>query len=453
MCGLNYTPLGDGIIRKMNRTIEHRGLPGRSSTYSDYGVNLGHVRLPIQGLSEAYDQPYKYGKYIFCFVGEIYNYKAISPKAKSDIAVLVRQWDKKGIDCFADFDWMGACLIFDTSSKELHIITDFLAKKPLYYHTGTLSVSSEIKALVPFSNGKPDRLYFSTVEKFGYRYDERTPYEEIKKINPGAHIVIKGNRVKFEYYTQLRSSSPKHLRSELTKAVRNRLTSDVPISLLASGGLDSTIVLKLALKYTQDITIFHADNGEEEFLNYLDIPSAVKIQKLQKVERPSLFQRLYYNESPLDLGSLIPQYQLACAIAAEGFNVAISGDGADELFGGYRRAKEYDSQYSDIYDELVHYHLPRLDKIMMMRTIELRCPFLARPVVECALGVPYAMRMEKEYLKSQFKDIVHPKILNREKHPLKSSEVLHGGIRWSRELSEHYQDHLMNWRSYETTEL
>ncbi len=125
----------------------------------------------------------------------------------------------------------------------------------------------------------------------------------------------------------------------------------------------------------------------------------------------------------MDLGSVLPQYALSCAIKREGYNVVLSGDGADELFGGYGRARIYDSQYSDIFHELVYYHLPRLDKLMMANTIELRCPFLSRDVIQGALSVNYKQRTEKQFLKKIFQDIVPRPILERKKEPLKIADL------------------------------
>ena len=130
------------------------------------------------------------------------------------------------------------------------------------------------------------------------------------------------------------------------------------------------------------------------------------------------------HQSPVDLGSVKPQIAMAEKLKELEFHNVLTGDGADELFGGYRRAKEYDSQYSDVFCELPYYHLPKLDRTMMRSTIELRAPFLSPAVIVHGLATPYEMRNgEKKMLKETFKDIIPPKILKRDKLPLKTDAI------------------------------
>lgn len=452
MCGFIYRPFGTRAETEACLVnIEHRGLPGRSHVVaSPAGGYLGHTRLPIQGLGTEHDQPYvdpKKNK-VYAYVGEIYN-APLNP-GESDTEFLIREYQRDGDRCFSRFDGMWAFLVSGPHGTRVYV--DALAKKPVYYNTATGEVASEAKALV-FPGGRMDfdELYFSRVQKWGYCPGNRTPWKHIRSIKPGHVLIIPRGGVPFqEKYLRVDPpsfSDPYDILAAMETSVRRRMvSSDVPVALLVSGGLDSSIVFKTALKYRHgDVTVFHVNNGEEEYLNYLDIPGDINVVKVGSgdfEERSvDLKEVLYVNESPVDLGSMLPQYFLARELQKHGVHVALSGDGADELFGGYRRALDYDSQHSDIFDELVYYHLPRLDRHMAYRQVELRSPFLSTEVVRQALAVPREHRTEKQILKSVFSEVLPDEILNRKKEPLKSPVVREQGLEWVRTLCNHFKEY------------
>jgi asparagine synthase (glutamine-hydrolysing) len=197
--------------------------------------------------------------------------------------------------------------------------------------------------------------------------------------------------------------------------------SDIPVAVLCSGGLDSSIIYHYVKENTDDYKVFFVDNGtDSDYIGLLNIPSA-RLVKLP-IHALSYDAAIFVNQTPVDLGSVHPQYCLAKAIKEEGYSVVLSGDGADELFGGYGRAQRYNSQLSDI-NELIHYHLPRLDRIMMSQTIELRSPWLSWEVMDFALQLPYNLRQKKDYLKATFCDIIPKPIIQRAKEPLKINTI------------------------------
>jgi len=449
MCGFIFTPsfACKGRMHKMLGSIRHRGTQRGLEVIQD-GLEFGHVRLPIQGISSDFDQPYTSGDLIVLFVGEIFNYKKIDSRAQSDVTVLIDEWKKYGLKCFEKFDGFWSVIIYDRKLKKVFVVTDILAKKPLYIHLETFSIASEIKPLLILEE-RPvlDPLYISSVHKWGYHIGDRTPFNGIRKIGPNQCMVLNltqfGLKYDSTYYYKELLPHKGDLRKQIEESVENRLVSDIDISLLVSGGLDSSIIYKLIEKRTHNFTIFHIDNDEDEFLNYLNIPRDLKVQKLT-LDNVDLKKALFYNESPVDLGSVMQQYALSKAIVREGINVCISGDGADELFGGYRRITEYDSQYSDIFEELVYYHLPRLDKLMMANTVELRCPYLSRGVIESALALSYKNRINKQYLKDVFKDIIPKSILERKKKPLKNKQLIEDPIKWRRKLIKLFQEEVVN---------
>jgi asparagine synthase (glutamine-hydrolysing) len=200
-----------------------------------------------------------------------------------------------------------------------------------------------------------------------------------------------------------------------------RVTSaDVPVAALVSGGLDSAIVYTLAKRFGT-VHPYHVDNGEVE-------QAAVVLQGDQytflKSDAVPTRKALRYMQEPVDLGSLKPQVALSDSVGASGGErVCLTGDGADELFGGYGRARRYDSQASDIWHELVCWHLPRLDRVMMRNQIEVRSPFLARPVLAAALALPYSERCGKQVLRNLFRTELPRGIADVAKRPLRTKEV------------------------------
>jgi asparagine synthase (glutamine-hydrolysing) len=229
------------------------------------------------------------------------------------------------------------------------------------------------------------------------------------------------------------------MRTLIDLAIKDRLIGDLPVAVLCSGGLDSTIVALVAAQSGVPITVLHClvDELDTEHFRSIKWPSNVTTKEIV-LDMSMKSEALRATEEPVDLGSVVPQYALGKAIAEAGFNVVLTGDGADEVFGGYTRARTYDSQYSDIFCELVNYHLPRLDKTMMANTVELRSPFLAHYVIEQALLIPYHQRTRKQALKELYADIVPEHILNREKVPLKTEAVKNGGFEYRKDLVDQF---------------
>jgi asparagine synthetase B (glutamine-hydrolysing) len=254
--------------------------------------------------------------------------------------------------------------------------------------------------------------------KWGYSPDARTPWNEIKQIPPG-HYYYKG--AVYEYWDWNKVSCT-DLRTDLLKATELRLGGQREVAVLLSGGLDSTIIYGLIKQLGREVTAVHVDNAEKGFANLaLHLGDTMHHVKLDDVTD---YEALIVHQSPVDLGSVKPQIAMAKKLRELGFYAVMTGDGADELFGGYRRAKEYNSQMSDMFCELPYYHMPKIDRTMMRYTIETRCPFLAPSICKHAMNTPYAERNgEKKVLKQTFADIVPPEILDRDKHPLKTGII------------------------------
>jgi asparagine synthase (glutamine-hydrolysing) len=270
-----------------------------------------------------------------------------------------------------------------------------------------------------------DELYLSAVIKWGYCPDTtRTPYNEIKHVLPGEHVVLNYNGVKSRKIVDPlipRDLSEDRIKMEIDAAVKRRvLSSDVPVGILVSGGLDSSIVYTLAKRYGDVRPYFASTEAKDSEKLAVDLLLQGVPYTTVEWNADDLTKALHVMQEPIDLGSLLPQCALSNAVQED---VCLTGDGADEVFGGYGRSERYDSQWSDIYHELVAWHLPRLDRIMMRNCIEVRSPFLARRVVEGAMGLPHSRRQNKNALRDMFRKDLPVTLADQPKMPLRSERI------------------------------
>lgn len=416
MCGFTAIVGDSKNLYKSREMLNYRGLPKRYSEYHTKDISIAHTRLPIVDLSVAGEQPACIGKHIGFLVGEVFNFKEFST-ANTDTKACLEVFIKEGLEGFHKFD--GFWSFITVHEGKLLAATDYLSQKPIYYRTDMKAIASEPAALLAYGKAYPDPLFYSNIQKWGYDMTGNTPWEQIKQL-PAGHYWYDGD---IKPYWNWNKIEPGFIRSVLTTAVANRLLGDQPIACLLSGGLDSSIVYLLAKELGANLTSFHVENDEVEYAKLVD-PNT----KALELHSVSYKDALTWHQSPVDLGSVHPQAVLAQAVASEDYYVCLTGDGADELFGGYGRAERYDSQMSDVFMELPYYHLPRLDRLMMRHTLELRTPFLSPRVIATAINTPYEDRIHKKLLKDFFCDLVPDQILNRPKKPLKTEAVELGGV-------------------------
>jgi asparagine synthase (glutamine-hydrolysing) len=339
------------------------------------------------------------------------------------------------------WDGFWSIVVYDTNNKEVIAFTDPLGKKCLYYNNDG-EISSEIKSLY-HSQSTIDQHYISTVRKCGYVTNDSTPFEDVKRFLPNNiyHYTLDNPDFKTTYpkyykgfdhpIEELKGCSYEdHLEwlwNKMFESVQNRLVSkNYPISLLVSGGLDSSIIAAILAQLKADVRWFSIENGEKEYIDILSKHLDKGVTFLDYSMDDSLLKEIYqiWNEGPIDLGSVIPQFHLFEAVKKfGGYRIVLSGDGADEIFGGYSRINEYDSQKSDTFDELSFYHLPRLDKMSMAHTLELRSPFLNLDIVRFALHLPLDWRKGKQILKDTFSPLLPPEVVNRKKEALKNPKI------------------------------
>jgi asparagine synthase (glutamine-hydrolysing) len=450
MCGIILTTEFNSTEDILN-SIAHRGIERTEKKLE--GVTLCHHRLPIQTVEgDEWYQPKQISDGIYMlFNGEIFNYDR--ERYSSDVEYLCELFSSYrfgGVEMFSalflphiqTWDGFWAIVIYDSKTGDVISFTDPLGKKCLYVNKDG-EISSEIKGV--YREGyKLDQTFISSVRKWGYNKDDRTPYEEIKRILPNKIYSFNIGSPMFkniysDYWEgfnvpiyELRGKSYEEhmdwLWSKMVESVKNRMLSkNYPVSALISGGLDSSIIAAIMKSESIDkINWFTIENGETEYVDILAKHLNISVNKLTYDMDESLNKEIYqkWNETPIDLGSVIPQYHLFKAVKDQtGYRIVISGDGSDELFGGYSRIHEFDSQKSDIFEELSFYHLPRLDKMSMANTLELRTPFLNLDIVQFALHLPLEWRKDKKILKDTFSPILPSEIIERKKIALKNPQI------------------------------
>lgn len=400
--------------------ISHRGI-----SHNEIPLNrlrITHDTLPIQTYGEKIKQPYMLNstRYLL-FNGEIFNFYKFG-NYSSDMEYLIDFfsksffWNREEVDEWDGF-W-SICLIDD---KDLYAFTDPLGKKQLYYNKH--GICSEIKPLLTDKGFNYAKIHQNGFIKDNYFHD-------INRIQPNnlyvfENALIKGIKepsIVSKNYFNFRDSGPdknNDFKSLMKESVRDRLINKMDnISLLLSGGLDSSIILHhlLELEDPKKLDFITIENKENKYIEILEKFYDIKIRRIMNDFR-KYRQAILSFEYPIDYGSLLPQYNLFenCQNT-----VVFSGDGADELFSGYTRALKKDTQNYDVFYELPYYHHIRLDRCSMAFTKECRNPFLSTKIIRYALGLPYGKRRGKRILKESYRNELPPEILKREKRPLRA---------------------------------
>ena len=357
------------LVERMNETVRHRG-PDGSGVHLEPGVGLGHRRLSIIDLATGQQPLYNEdGSVCVVFNGEIYNFQSLIPelvrlghtfRTKSDTEVIVHAWEAWGEACVDRLRGMFAFALWDRNRETLFLARDRLGVKPLYYAVlpdGMLLFGSELKALLAHG-GLARELDPHAVEEYfalGYIPEPRTIFASAAKLPPAHTLTVRRGEpvpppkeywdVRFTVDSRLgEQEACAELIGRLEESVRLRMIADVPLGAFLSGGVDSSAVVATMATVSADpvntCSIAFSDPAFDESAYAKQVADRYRTRHfVDRVESDDfdLIDRLaaVYDEPYAD-SSAIPTYRV-CELARRHVTVALSGDGGDESFGGYRR--------------------------------------------------------------------------------------------------------------------
>ena len=386
MCGLTglfelrgRNEVDESLLARMNESQLHRG-PDAGGLYRAPGVGLGHRRLSIIDLSSGQQPLFNEDhSVVVVYNGEIYNFQELSRelealghqfRTRCDTEVVVHAWEEWGVDCLSRFRGMFAFALWDSNRETLFLARDRLGIKPLHYAllpNDTLIFGSELKSLLvhPQLSQEIDPQAIEDYFAFGYIPDPRCIFKQVRKLEPGHFLKVRRGESlpKPQCYwqptfeTQIPGSEAEvceELRERMEEAVSIRLIADVPLGAFLSGGVDSSGVVAAMAGCLDDpvdtcsISFGRSDYDESRFAE--QVAKRYGTRHHTREVAPDDFELIdrlidVYDEPYAD-SSAMPTYRV-CQIARENVTVALSGDGGDEVFAGYRRYRWYH------YEELV----------------------------------------------------------------------------------------------------
>ena len=450
MCGIvcalnikqNSTELRSNVL-EMSKKLRHRG-PDWNGIYSDDKVILAHERLaivdPKSGKQPLFSSD---GRYVLAANGEIYNHKELRSNldgdynflTKSDCEVILALFDEKRENFIDDLNGIFAFVIYDKQENEFLIARDHIGIIPLYMgwdDEGTLYISSELKAL-------------------------EGSCSKIEIFPPGSFLSSKDLKLTKWYkrdwmdfkYVKDNNTSIKKIKKSLEDAVHRQLMSDVPYGVLLSGGLDSSITSALAKKFSKN----RIETGDEEEAWYPQLHSFsvgltgspdLKAARLVADKIGSIHHEINFTiQEGLDairdviyhietydvttVRSSTPMYLMARVIKSMGIKMVLSGEGADEIFGGYLyfhkapNSEEFHKETVRKIDKLYQYDCLRANKSLAAWGIEGRVPFLDKDFIDVAMQLNpndkmiTKDRMEKWVLRQAFESYLPKEVAWRQK--------------------------------------
>jgi asparagine synthase (glutamine-hydrolysing) len=366
-------PVDPKRVRAMADALAHRG-PDGSGVWTAPGVGLGHRRLSIIDLATG-DQPMRSadGRLAVSYNGEIYNFREVREelealghgfRTESDTEVILAAWRQWGPACLGRFNGMFAFALYDLDEDSLFLARDRLGVKPLYWATlpdGALVFASELKGLLahPLLRRSPSPQAIEDYLALGYVPDDGCMVEGVAKLAAGHYLLVRRGRPVpapvgwWDVDFSRASSAPARVLEEelverLRDAVRSRMVADVPLGAFLSGGVDSSAVVALMAEASRSavatcsIGFDSADHDETKWASLVAERFATSHRsRIVAADDFALIDTLADAfDEPFADASALATYRVS-ELARETVKVALSGDGADEAFAGYRRYRMF----------------------------------------------------------------------------------------------------------------
>ncbi|WP_088310788.1 XrtA/PEP-CTERM system amidotransferase [Novosphingobium sp. B 225] len=378
MCGIagifhltTPKPVDPARLERMCTAMAHRG-PDGQGTWTAPGVGLGHLRLSIIDVAGS-PQPMAStdGRAMLVFNGEIYNFRELREELRGggaefhtdgDSEVILAAWQRWGPDCLPRLHGMFAFAIYDLGQRTLFLARDRMGVKPLFYaplSDGSIAFASELKGLTahPLLRREIDPLAVEDYLAWGYVPDHRSILQGVHKLPAGHSLLLRHDAplpapvqwwdVSFAERRQGRAADLEaELLHLLRQAVTSRMVSDVPLGAFLSGGVDSSSVVALMAEASGspvktcsigfDVSALDETSYAEQIARRFATDHRARTVSPDDFEHVETLAAMF--DEPFADASALPTWRV-CQLARETVTVALSGDGADEAFAGYRRHK------------------------------------------------------------------------------------------------------------------
>ncbi len=368
MCGIaGFTRLGDmcpDVAPRIIRGLRHRG-PDQNGIYEGATATLCAVRLKIIDLKGG-DQPFVHedGKTVIVFNGEVYNHREIRRELEGrghrfrshcDTETVLRAFQEWDVECFRRMRGMFGVALWNERERRLVLARDRMGIKPLYYYCAGADIyfGSELKAILEHP-GIPRKLDLQALDAYlsvNYVPGTRTLIEGIRKVPPGHWLEWREGRLRIERWVNVAppqrartlGSAKEELDELLRKSVREHLISDVPLGVWASGGLDSSTILHYAAESGKQLKTFSVSFTGRTFDESAYFRKVAQRYGTDHYEfdlnpdvelRDTIEEFAFYSDEPSADAGAVPVWFLS-RMSRKQVTVALSGEGADELFGGY----------------------------------------------------------------------------------------------------------------------